>query len=297
MSFISRRPGASVSGAFGCSLAPHEAPNRETGKAMAAIHGFFALCQIVEVEGRRLAIYRRSSDGTEWPDLPICIDEVVKIEDQMVWLKSSPEYALFPHPLLVVPTPGPPRARGRSLWESLLTCMSPESRQILLSLPCEISPQSVEWVLSTLSVFESRGEIVVTGKEVPIRADSKYTRIAMSEVGTWQLGVITDTAVARIPGTAVTYGSVRVFTSAEWRVIEGLGGPASDALKPGPKSEAFLMVTTLRSLLDEGQSFPTKKAAHQAVLRRLGGGTESKRGFSYNTFVSYTASLLTGVDD
>jgi hypothetical protein len=52
----------------------------------------------------------------------------------------------------------------------------------------------------------------------------------------------------------------------------------------GPRSHLPEMDEAFRALLSEGRKFPTRKAAHRAVLERLA-VAPGARGWSYNTFI------------
>jgi hypothetical protein len=68
-----------------------------------------------------------------------------------------------------------------------------------------------------------------------------------------------------------------------WRAYDELTTATTATRGRGPRSHMREMALALSALRAEGRRFPTKKAAHRAVLERLG-VSETPRGWSYNTF-------------
>ena len=263
--------------------------------------GFWALCQIVTYEGERLAIYRRSADGQEWPDSPIEIDRVETVSEGVIRLRDLPDRALFPHPALIIPQNGPPGARGRSLWEALTVLFNSETRQAILTTPGLFSPESFSSAIEDLFALEAQQRIVIAGKEAPARAGATYQRIRASEASSWDFGVVTDTATPRLPGTVATYVNLRVFNPEEWAALQETTAdtPAKKTKKQprgnqdqssGAKSSDEMLLA-LDELLAAGSAFRDVKIAHSAVLRKLE-IKDAARGYSYKTFHRIAAGRL-----
>ena len=113
---------------------------------------------------------------------------------------------------------GPP---GRPLMAVAEGAITQEQREGLIQqrrgqVPWEIESAMRDAVLHPAE----RGVHIIAGLASPVHAESRYVQIHPTVIRQWRYDLVANLALSAPPGTGVAYEALRVYTPAEWLLVE-----------------------------------------------------------------------------